>query len=359
MFAKGAYWLIALGIVGALVAALVGFLDLFAIPTGTKAFRIGLVAHDAQPGRRQPVRRVVPRPPVDIDAPGEVSSGLIALSAVALGLLGVSGWLGGTLSFRYGVRVADETTQATGFDDEGGALMEVAALITWVLTALGGFVMLGIWLPTAACAHARDRSSAFPAGVLFGHFLLAAVGLVVWIIFVVSDDERRPGVDGVRHPARPSPCSASPCCCAGWPGGRAGACDAASAAPEQRFPAARRRRPRPARRHHRRPGRPGRRLGGLTIHASSMAAVGGGARRRRADAQIGVDEDAGVHHAGRVDGVLGGRSAAAKRSGRWRSYCGRCMRPTAWWWVIVPPASSTASLAAALISAHCDSSEPC
>ncbi|MET7802761.1 DUF2231 domain-containing protein, partial [Streptomyces decoyicus] len=40
---RGAMWLIALGVVGALAAALVGFLDLFAIPPGTRAFRVGLV----------------------------------------------------------------------------------------------------------------------------------------------------------------------------------------------------------------------------------------------------------------------------------------------------------------------------
>jgi uncharacterized membrane protein len=120
VFAKGAFWLIGAGIVGALVAAIVGFLDLFGIPSGTKAFRIGLVhmTINLVVVALFAVSFLVRRS--DIDAPGEVSVGLIALSAVALGLLGVSGWLGGTLSFRYGVRVADETTQATGFGNEGG-----------------------------------------------------------------------------------------------------------------------------------------------------------------------------------------------------------------------------------------------
>ncbi len=120
VFAKGAYWLIGFGIVGALVAALVGFLDLFAIPTGTKAFRIGLIhmTINLVVVAIFAVSFIVRRD--DIDAPGEVSAGLIALSAAALGLLGLSGWLGGTLSFRYGVRVADETVQAEGFNDQGG-----------------------------------------------------------------------------------------------------------------------------------------------------------------------------------------------------------------------------------------------
>jgi len=43
------------------------------------------------------------------------SVGCFVLSLVAVGLLGMSGWLGGKLAYRYGVRVADERTQADGF----------------------------------------------------------------------------------------------------------------------------------------------------------------------------------------------------------------------------------------------------
>ena len=39
----------------------------------------------------------------------------VVLSVVALVLLALSGWLGGKLAYRYGVRVADETTQEEGF----------------------------------------------------------------------------------------------------------------------------------------------------------------------------------------------------------------------------------------------------
>jgi uncharacterized membrane protein len=115
VFAKGAYWLVGLGVVGALVAATFGFLDLFAIPTGTRAFRTGLL-HMA-------VNLVVvsgfagsfllrrPR----LGQSGGVPIGLITLSAAALTLLAVAGWLGGQLAYRYGVRVADEATQADGY----------------------------------------------------------------------------------------------------------------------------------------------------------------------------------------------------------------------------------------------------
>src|ERR1044072_3233155 len=41
--AEGGIWLIALGVVGGVPAAMVGFLDLLAIPTGTRVFRTALV----------------------------------------------------------------------------------------------------------------------------------------------------------------------------------------------------------------------------------------------------------------------------------------------------------------------------
>ncbi|HKS49811.1 MAG TPA: hypothetical protein VJT49_32840 [Amycolatopsis sp.] len=63
--------------------------------------------------------------------------------------------------------------------------MGIAALIAWVLTALGGFVMLGIWV--ARGGTRRPRRSAFPPGLIFGHFGLAAAGLVLWIVYLVTD----------------------------------------------------------------------------------------------------------------------------------------------------------------------------
>ena len=45
----------------------------------------------------------------------DVTVPAFVVSAVAYALLGVSGWLGGKLAYHYGVRVADEGTQASGF----------------------------------------------------------------------------------------------------------------------------------------------------------------------------------------------------------------------------------------------------
>jgi hypothetical protein len=61
--------------------------------------------------------------------------------------------------------------------------MDIAALITWLVTALGGFVMLGIWISRGG---PRREGGRLPAPVVFGHFALAAAGLVVWIIYLVS-----------------------------------------------------------------------------------------------------------------------------------------------------------------------------
>ena len=63
--------------------------------------------------------------------------------------------------------------------------MDIAALVTWVLTAGGGFVLLGTWL--ARGGQRQGSASRFPPALIFGHFLLAAAGLVVWIIYLATD----------------------------------------------------------------------------------------------------------------------------------------------------------------------------
>jgi manganese efflux pump family protein len=63
--------------------------------------------------------------------------------------------------------------------------MDWAALITWVLTAGGGFVLLTIWLRNGGMQQ-RESQRIRPA-IILTHFALAAIGLVLWIIFVASD----------------------------------------------------------------------------------------------------------------------------------------------------------------------------
>src|SRR5215218_6503780 len=109
VYTKGAYWLIGIGIVGALVAAVFGFLDLLAIPRGTQAFRTGLT-HMAL----NLVVVVLFAASFAVRAANgyeEFDSAGFVLSLLAIAVLGASGWLGGELAYRYGVRVADEQTQ--------------------------------------------------------------------------------------------------------------------------------------------------------------------------------------------------------------------------------------------------------
>ncbi|MET9451791.1 hypothetical protein [Streptomyces cinerochromogenes] len=67
--------------------------------------------------------------------------------------------------------------------------MDIAALITWVVTALGGFYMLGTWIQRGGIRQQQTGTSRLPAPVVFGHFALAAIGLVVWVIYVVADKD--------------------------------------------------------------------------------------------------------------------------------------------------------------------------
>jgi hypothetical protein len=65
-----------------------------------------------------------------------------------------------------------------------GWIMAIAALVAWLLTAAGGFYMLSTWIAKGGAR--QPRTSHLPPGLIFGHFGLAAVGLVVWIIYLIT-----------------------------------------------------------------------------------------------------------------------------------------------------------------------------
>jgi predicted lipid-binding transport protein (Tim44 family) len=62
--------------------------------------------------------------------------------------------------------------------------MKVAALITWLITALGGIYLLGTWLARGGLRQQRARTTHLPTPLIFGHGGLAASGLIVWIIYL-------------------------------------------------------------------------------------------------------------------------------------------------------------------------------
>jgi uncharacterized membrane protein len=115
--AVGATWLVAIGVVGALASATVGFLDFVLIPAGTPAHRTALLHMSLN-------LLVTGGFAGDVAwrlhaASGATPAGPLVLSLVCLAGLTVSGWLGGRLAYRYGVRVAADHVQATGFATTG------------------------------------------------------------------------------------------------------------------------------------------------------------------------------------------------------------------------------------------------
>lgn len=113
----GAYWLIGVGLIGALLAAVFGALDFMTIPRDSRAFRIGL-------------RHIVLNAAVavlfligfawragDHLELEKTRWGQMVLSGAAVVLLVISAWLGVSLSHRFGVRVvghADELPRRDG-----------------------------------------------------------------------------------------------------------------------------------------------------------------------------------------------------------------------------------------------------
>ncbi|MDY0909394.1 DUF2231 domain-containing protein [Microbacterium sp. CFBP9034] len=106
--------LILIGLIGAVLAAVVGFLDYLQLARGTAARKTATI-HMALNlfVTALFVINLLVRWSADDD--DEVSILGFILSLVGLAALGVSGWLGGKLAYHYGVRVADERKQAEGF----------------------------------------------------------------------------------------------------------------------------------------------------------------------------------------------------------------------------------------------------
>jgi uncharacterized membrane protein len=104
-FATVAYWNIAGGILGGLLAAVFGLIDWFAVPAGTRAKRIGLLHGGANIVVVLTFALVwLMRGNTVEHAP---TTNLFLLEVVGLALGAVSGWLGGELVDRLGVGVDD------------------------------------------------------------------------------------------------------------------------------------------------------------------------------------------------------------------------------------------------------------
>ncbi len=109
-FTTGARWLWAIGVVGAVVAGIVGLLDYTRLTKGTRVRRIATL-HMVLNLSALVIFAIVWALHLGVE---RVPVGAFVLAIVGLAGLGVSGFLGGELVFRHGVRVADETDQAPG-----------------------------------------------------------------------------------------------------------------------------------------------------------------------------------------------------------------------------------------------------
>ncbi|GAB3947826.1 DUF2231 domain-containing protein [Micromonospora vulcania] len=93
---EAAYWNITVGLVGGLLAAAAGAFDLLAIPTGTRAKRVGLLHAAANVAVILLFAAVWA---VRLNAESRAAGGaLIAIEVVAVAILGISAWLGGNWS---------------------------------------------------------------------------------------------------------------------------------------------------------------------------------------------------------------------------------------------------------------------
>jgi hypothetical protein len=64
--------------------------------------------------------------------------------------------------------------------------MAIAALITWIITAGFGSFMLIRWATRGGLRQVPGAGTNFPRVRVFAHFGLAAAGLIVWIIYLVT-----------------------------------------------------------------------------------------------------------------------------------------------------------------------------
>ena len=113
VFTRGALWLVGIGIIGALLAAIVGLLDLSTLEKETRVRRLALF-HLACNAAAIALFTISFLVRLGADR-SDVSVLGFGLSILAYLLIGLSGFLGGELVYRYGVRVADEATQITAF----------------------------------------------------------------------------------------------------------------------------------------------------------------------------------------------------------------------------------------------------
>jgi uncharacterized membrane protein len=115
IWSVGAMWLVLLGVLGAVLAAVWGVIDLRNVPKATAAFNTGRL-HATLNSAAIVIFLIGFIWRFRTQDSWEASPvGPLVLSIVGMAVVSASGFLGGKLAYHYGVRVADESVQAEGF----------------------------------------------------------------------------------------------------------------------------------------------------------------------------------------------------------------------------------------------------
>jgi hypothetical protein len=68
--------------------------------------------------------------------------------------------------------------------------MSVVALFTWIITILAGLILLVIWIIEYDHEFQSAAATRLPVPVISAHALLAVGGLMLWISYLLLDQER-------------------------------------------------------------------------------------------------------------------------------------------------------------------------
>ena len=110
--ATGALWLVVIGVIGGVVAAVFGLLDFSQLPAGTRVKRTAvwhLIFNSTA------LVLFIISAIVRSGDPDDPSVAGFVLALIGILVVGVSGFLGGELAYRHGVRVADEQDQQRAY----------------------------------------------------------------------------------------------------------------------------------------------------------------------------------------------------------------------------------------------------
>jgi hypothetical protein len=71
-----------------------------------------------------------------------------------------------------------------------GTPMTVVALITWLTTAAAGLYLLAVWLIEYDREFQSAAATRLPVPMISAHAVLAVSGLVVWVVYLITDARR-------------------------------------------------------------------------------------------------------------------------------------------------------------------------